>query len=197
MIPERNADVAQRSRNEWINIENFEQVLNDLKFDEQYELRLRIESPLQTRVDGVTQATRGKRAEPDLSSVNRVILDDDPAIKSSNLLVAYRIDLKKEPTEKYVLRHTSLFPKVRGIVSICLLAFSPQVELRASRRDKIYTGALCGLGFDREKNRPLFMENDIEDKFEVEFTDRDIERVSITFNNNFKKKHTEFNLILI
>lgn len=48
---------------------------------------------------------------------------------------------------------------------------------RIDEKAKKYTGALCGLGFDPHLRRPLYTENDIEDVFEVEFSERDISLV--------------------
>lgn len=80
-----------------------------------------------------------------------------------------------------ILRNTCLFPKIRGLVSLCLLSFSPEVEFRFDLKTKKYTGALCGLGLDRIRNRPLYTENDVEDVFEVEFSEKDIVYVICRF----------------
>jgi ATP-dependent RNA helicase TDRD9 len=155
--------------------------LKKLRFDRNRELPLRISSPLETTLEGLTKVTKIGRVKTDINSINRVILDDEPDVKCSSLLVAYRTDVSDKQPNQFILRNTCLFPKIRGIVSLCLLAFSPQVELRICKKLKCYTGALCGLGFDREANKPLYIENDIEDQFQVKFESHEIKEVRAVF----------------
>ena len=54
-----------------------------------------------------------------------------------------------------------------------------QPILRVDPKAKKYTGALCGLGFDKEAKRPIYLENDIEDVFEVDFNSADLKKVSL------------------
>lgn len=53
---------------------------------------------------------------------------------------------------------------------------------RVSKKEKCYTGALCGLGYDQQLRRPMYLEDDIEDLFETEFQDEDIRHVSYYMN---------------
>lgn len=59
---------------------------------------------------------------------------------------------------------------------------------RVNRKEQRYTGALCGLGFDKRINKPLHTDNDIEDQFEVEFGQEDLKEVCLfsvlIFNSN-------------
>jgi hypothetical protein len=52
-------------------------------------------------------------------------------------------------------------------------------------KNRQYSGALVGLGFDPETQKPLLTENDIEDTFEARFTNEDIRSV-----NKQQKKQT-------
>jgi hypothetical protein len=61
---------------------------------------------------------------------------------------------------------------------------------RVSKKDKCYTGALCGLGYDQQLRRPMYLEDDIEDLFEAEFQDEDIRHVSYYVKN--KNKHLQY-----
>jgi hypothetical protein len=70
-----------------------------------------------------------------------------------------------------------MFPKIRGLSSLCLLIFSPVVELRVDKRSRCYTGALCGLGVNKF-GKPLYTENDVEEAFDVKITDEEIRHVN-------------------
>lgn len=91
-----------------------------------------VSTPLETYLHGMTKVCRSQYIKVESTSANCIILDEEPDVKCSSLLVAYRTDLLPAESTKrgFILRHTSLFPKIKGIVSICLMAFSPQVELR-------------------------------------------------------------------
>ena len=111
-------------------------------------------------------------------SINYILLEDEPQVKCSNLVVAYKNDIKEiGNTSKIYLNQTCMFPKIRGLVSICMLIFAPIVELRVDKRSKSYTGALCGLGVN-QYSKPLFTENDVEEAFDVIIRDDDIRLVN-------------------
>ena len=57
------------------------------------------------------------------------MLDEQPDIECSSLVVSHKIDIT-ESNDLLYLRNTCLFPKFRGLVSMCLLMFSPMAELR-------------------------------------------------------------------
>lgn len=125
----------------------------------------------------MTKDPKNTLVRPDRLSINRILLDQDHTLNCSNLLVAHKIS---ENGKDLILRETCLFPKIKGLVSLVLLAFSPEVEFRYDKNS--YTGALCGLGFDTVTRRPIYTESDIEDVFEVNFYERDILLVKDMFN---------------
>ncbi len=113
----------------------------------------------------------------DRFSINYVLLDSEPELEGSSLLVAHKIETveKKDDIE---LRNTCLFPKKIGLISLCLLLFAPTVELRINEHTKKdYSGALCGLGYDKTIKRALFVEHDIENVFDAKFDHEDIDDV--------------------
>ena len=61
--------------------------------------------------------------------------------------------------------------------------FATTVELL--RRKKNYSGALCGLGYDRALKRGLFVEDDIELAFDVKFDSTEIDDVTFFFFSIF------------
>lgn len=157
-------------------MENIEKNISNLRFNDDEKFGLKIRSPIETHFYTMTKEPRNTLVRPDRLSINRILLDQDHTLKCSNLLVAHKIS---ENEKDIVLRETCLFPKIKGIVSLVLLAFSPEVEFRYYK--DAYTGALCGLGFDSVNKRPIYTENDIEDVFEVDFYERDILLVKINF----------------
>ncbi|RNA05964.1 ATP-dependent RNA helicase TDRD9 [Brachionus plicatilis] len=162
---------CSKSSKEWVHIENIENNISSLRFDKNEKFVFKIRSPIETRLYTMTKEPYHMSARPDRLSINRILLDQDHTLKCSNLLVAHQIS---ENGRDIVLRETCLLPKIKGLVSLVLLAFSPEVEFRYDPKTLTYTGALCGLGFDTETRRPIYTENDIEDYFEVDFYDRDI-----------------------
>ena len=179
-------DSHNRSKNEWIHLENLDNILKDVEYDENVPMsrwhHFTVTSPVQTCLEGMTRAARNTQIKPDNASINAIILDDNPSLRCSSLLISYKIDINTQ-TRACRLRESTLFPKINGIVSLCLLAFSPQVELRYSKKTRGYTGALCGLGFDRIEKKPMYVENDIEDIFDTVITNNDIKDVSEFFEN--------------
>ena len=176
------------SRLDFIKIDTIEldSILQNIEFDHQQYVSLRIESPLVTSLDGMTRnlrASRNRHTRYSISSdsVNKILLDDEPEIQCANLVVSYTTSSSSN-SETLYLKETTLFPKLKGIVSLCLLTFSPFVELRVNERRQKYTGALCGLGFyvwENEYTKPMYADNDIEYSFECEFDNDDIHRVEI------------------
>lgn len=125
---------TMRSSNEWITIKNLESELCEVQFskDEYLELKGSPWSPLEVQLNPLTQKnrlTRSSRVKIGPDSVNYILLDDEPDINCSSLLVSHKIE-STEKSSQLILRNTCLLPKVRGLISLCLLAFSPMVELR-------------------------------------------------------------------
>ena len=54
-------------------------------------------------------------------------------------------------TINLIFRETTLMPSVNGLLSLISLLFTPKAELRCDARLRKYTGALCGLGPNPEK----------------------------------------------
>jgi ATP-dependent RNA helicase TDRD9 len=58
-------------------------------------------------------------------------------------------------------------PKIRGLTSLLCLLFTPTCEVRLSPNRKYFTGALCGLGCDKNTKQPYYIDNDIECTFDT------------------------------
>jgi hypothetical protein len=123
---------ATMTCNSIIKIDELREILSHLKYSDDdndwIEFKNSPMSPLEISVESLTLCTRKDLIKIDKDSVNYVILDDEYEVKCSNLLVAYDVNINTTNTIR--LRNTTLFPKIKGLVSLCLLTFSPFVELR-------------------------------------------------------------------
>ncbi|KAB7496731.1 hypothetical protein Anas_08954 [Armadillidium nasatum] len=88
-------------------------------------------SPLEMKFIALTRKGFAKGVLIDNSSVNSTALDLEPQNPYDRLIVASQVVLN--PTEsKIVLRNTTLMPALPGMLPLCLLIFSPFVELRTA-----------------------------------------------------------------
>ncbi|KAK3926135.1 putative ATP-dependent RNA helicase spindle-E [Frankliniella fusca] len=134
-------------------------------------------SPLEMNVFGTTRVASGKPVGMEIDSVNSVLLDSNPENPHERLLVAGFV-ASNSSGSKLTLGHTTLMPHIPGLSALMCLLFSPCIELRRSQDRKRYTGALCGLGFDRLTGEAHFPENDMEIIFDCEITLDDIQLVN-------------------
>ena len=68
-----------------------------------------------------------------------------------------------------IAHSTTLLPNIPGLPAILTLLFAPRAEFRADAERKRLTGAICGLGYDRQrKNQPFYHEHDMEIAFDTD-----------------------------
>ncbi len=129
----------RKSRRDFIQVKSLCEILDDIQFDQNLERGcvLKVESPLFTTLCGMTRASnRSSGIFTNNKSVNRILLDAEPQLNCSCLLVAHRFTKMKSRNDSgrndhsLMLHETTLFPKVKGAVSLCLMVFAPNVELR-------------------------------------------------------------------
>lgn len=72
--------------------------------------------------------------------------------------------------DKLSLRDTTIMPSLPGLPALVCLMFSPMVELRCDPEYTRFTGALCGLGYDKTTGEALNPDNDIEIVFDIDIT---------------------------
>lgn len=77
-----------------------------------------------------------------------------------------------------VLRHTTMMPNVRALPMLCSLLFAPMVELRVNPSCTRYTGALCGLGYDKRTKESLFPATDLSVLFDCEVTEKELQLIN-------------------
>lgn len=124
-------------------------------------------SPLEMRMLGKVKALQGCPVKIEDDSVNSVLLDDQPGDEHERILVAAQVGTKVNHNH-VVARATTLLPNIPGLSAILTLIFAPQAEFRANPGRTRLTGAICGLGFDKERNQSLYPEHDMEISFDTE-----------------------------
>ncbi|RMZ95878.1 ATP-dependent RNA helicase TDRD9 [Brachionus plicatilis] len=130
-------------------------------------------SPLECNYTSLLNIGQNKKIKVERDSINYVTLDTDPTNDSCRLLLAHEVTLN-QMGNTMILRKTSLMPKLPGLPSICTLLFAPSIELRTDHNETMFTGALCGLGFDEQTSMPIYTDNDIELAFDVQIDVNDI-----------------------
>lgn len=133
-------------------------------------------SPLEVNYFALTHSAARKRVRIERDSINYVALDDDPVNPTNRLLVSTDVSLNEMGTSM-ILHKTCLMPKIAGLSTICCLLFAPTIELRTNDKGTMFTGALCGLGYDSDTGAPIYKDNDIECAFDVIVDHRDMASV--------------------
>lgn len=70
-------------------------------------------------------------------------------------------------------------PNIRGFGPLMALIFCPTMQVKRNKEKTYYSAIRTGLGYNHEKNRPIFEEHDITFHLNVEITQHDIELVRI------------------
>ena len=145
-------------------------------------------NPLEMRMYGKVASLTGFTVHIEGDSVNSILLDDQPGDCHERVLVAAMVRHRylkifivlfiiiffqvgiHAVENRVTVRHTTLLPAIHGLPALLTLLFAPRVELRANESYTRLTGALCGLGFDSERNIPIYQEHDMEIAFDTDIT---------------------------
>ncbi|XP_008556380.3 probable ATP-dependent RNA helicase spindle-E [Microplitis demolitor] len=134
-------------------------------------------SPLEVEVSSLTVAGIGRKVNISDTSVNSIILDDNPVDPQPKLLIAGSIN-ESAINHNLTLYNTTLMPSIPGLIPLLCLIFAPQIELRRNSYGTQYIGALCGLGYDEKTQDSLFPEHDMPIPFDVEITMDDLQLIN-------------------
>ncbi|KAK0080680.1 hypothetical protein PV325_013516 [Microctonus aethiopoides] len=134
-------------------------------------------SPLEAELDSLTRTGIGKKVRVSDESVNSILLDSTVSNVQERLLVSGFVG-QSHTSGNLVLRNTALMPNIPGLTSLLCLIFAPQIELRRNSFKTRYSGALCGLGYDKKTHQSLFPEHDMAIDFDVELTMDDMQNVN-------------------
>lgn len=134
-------------------------------------------SPIEVQLAHLVTKGMTKKVNVEATSVNSVLLDTCPDNPRGLFLVAQNITRDSKNMTHLILRNTTLLPNTPGLATLISLIFTPYMELRRSPMGTYYTGALCGLGYDRTTGKSLFPDHDLEIIFDVEITMNDLRMV--------------------
>jgi hypothetical protein len=175
-------DKNLKSSSHFIKIKNITDALENIVYEDSYDktFEIMVENPLKINLHPMTRSLHKiVNVSIGTESCNRILLDDEPETNCSSLIVASNFSKRtNNQNDRISMRETCLFSKLKGIVSLCLMTFAPYAELRVDKKDQRYTGVLCGLGFDKQNNRPINTDNDIENEFECEFDEDDFKKIN-------------------
>ncbi len=124
-------------------------------------------SPLEMKMYGKVHSLLGFGVKIEDDSVNSVLLDDQPGDSHERVLVAGQVGTKMD-RKSVIVRSTTLLPNIPGLPAILTLLFAPRAEFRADDDRKCLTGAICGLGYDKERSQSFYPEHDMEIGFDAE-----------------------------
>lgn len=141
-------------------------------------------SPLEMKVYGCVESSMNKNISVEASSVNTVLLDNEPEDYHNRLLVAGYVS-QSMTSSNLNLRQTSLMPNVPGLPMLLCLLFCPRMEAKVTNDKTRVASILCGLGYNKSTNRSIFPAHDLVLSLDTELTEDEINRINqIRFNMN-------------
>lgn len=94
-------------------------------------------------------------------------------------LVASTVTQSDGNTSLLVARETTLLPNIRGFGPLMALLFCPTMEVRRDKTRSRNVSIITGLGYDTDRNIPLYEEHDSVFQLDVEITQDDFSMVSL------------------
>lgn len=137
-------------------------------------------SPLEIDIYSVMEAGKRKTISVDSASVNSVLLNNDPQDQTMKYMVAATII---GTGSNLLARQTTLLPNIRGFGPLMALIFCPQMEVTRDKTKNRYVSILTGLGWDDNKQHPVFEEHDMVFDLDVEITREDFDLVIFCSNS--------------
>lgn len=141
--------------------------------------RLRLQgpySPLEMVLRGISRMYNGP-VNVEVSSVNSVVLNESMLKFREKFCVASNITVNPNNNRK-ALRDTTMMPSIPGLAVIIALIFSPDAQLRRDETKYRYMSVLTGLGYDAERNQPLYGERDAALNIDFELTNLDMDMIN-------------------
>ncbi|XP_030574587.1 ATP-dependent RNA helicase TDRD9 isoform X2 [Archocentrus centrarchus] len=134
-------------------------------------------SPNMIKFHSLSSSMLYKTVHIEKYSVNSLALNESPHYKHQRMLVAETVAVNSTGTH-ILLRNTSIMPDIPGLPALIMMLFTPIMELRTNEERTCYTGALCGLGFNSQKQEAILPEHDLELAFDVKFDVDDITEIN-------------------
>lgn len=128
-------------------------------------------STLCVNLHGACDANK-KRAIVESSSINHIVLDDNPNSGILKLFVAASVSKSKEE-DHLILRQTTAMPQIPGFGTFMVLLFSSFAEIKCDKNRERYTSILGGLGYDEDTFNSHFPQHDTVANVDVELDEID------------------------
>ncbi|XP_028294843.1 ATP-dependent RNA helicase TDRD9 [Gouania willdenowi] len=109
--------------------------------------------------------------------INSLPLNENPHYKHQRMLVSGSLSVNQSGSS-ILLRETTIMPDIPGLPALITMLFTPFMELRNNEERTCYTGALCGLGFNKKTKEAVLPDHDIELAFDVKFDVEDITEIN-------------------
>lgn len=133
-------------------------------------------SPLEMGLRGLARINNGS-VSTDVSSVNSVVLKESMLKFRDKFCVAANVTVNPK-NHKVTLRETTMMPSIPGLAVILALIFSPDAQLRRDEKKFRYLSAITGLGYDAERNQPLYGERDAALNIDFELSPDDMDMIN-------------------
>lgn len=118
-----------------------------------------------------------KRVTVEPSSVNHIVLDNNPNSGILKLYVAASVSKSKED-DHLILRQTTAMPQIPGFGTLMVLLFSSFAEIRSDKNRERYTTILGGLGYDENTFNSHFPQHDTVVNVDVELDEHDFSLIN-------------------
>ena len=128
-------------------------------------------STLSVNLYGVCNANN-KKVTVEPSSVNHIVLDNNPSSGILKIYVAASVSKSKEE-DHLILRQTTAMPQIPGFGTLMVLLFSSFAEIRCDKNRERYTSILGGLGYDKDTFSSHFPQHDTVANVDVELDEND------------------------
>ncbi|XP_032882942.1 ATP-dependent RNA helicase TDRD9 [Amblyraja radiata] len=135
-------------------------------------------NPYETKFYSMTTMSRFRNVWIERESINSVALNNAPEDSQQRILIGASVSVNTSGST-IIVRETTLMPDIHGLPALICMIFAPVIELRTNRLRNIYTGALCGLGWNPISSAPSLEGHDLEVVFDVHFDVNDIIEINL------------------
>ncbi|XP_060520924.1 probable ATP-dependent RNA helicase spindle-E [Cylas formicarius] len=134
-------------------------------------------SPLEVKLYCCTMAGSSKSVDVEGTSVNAVLLDNEPESPHARLLVAAHVSQTGDGN-RLKLRQTTLMPNLPGLPMLLAVIFCPTMEPKLTNDNTLVAAVLCGLGCNDTTGKPLYPVHDICLTLDTELTIEELEMIN-------------------
>ncbi|XP_039597715.1 ATP-dependent RNA helicase TDRD9 isoform X1 [Polypterus senegalus] len=134
-------------------------------------------SPFRIQLSSMISASLYKSVRLGKDSLNATGINECPEDTHQRMVVAGAVSINF-PGSLLLVNETTMMPSIHGLPALICMLFTPLMELRTNMEGTLFTGALCGLGWNQKNNEPVYPDHDIEVVFDVQFDVSDIAEIN-------------------